>query len=86
MPVNSDLLRAVTALGETPNADIPCPRCGEGCLEAYEQHVGHQRFIHVWCSADEGHYMCVDGPREGLFEGVRDVSERDEAIATKAAA
>ncbi len=78
-------IRAVIALGEDPQAHVACPRCGKGRLEAFEQRVGNQRFIHIWCSADDDHYQCVAGPREELFAGVPDLSERDDCDKRRAA-
>lgn len=75
---NPKQLRAIIELGEQPQATVTCPRCGKGHLQAFEQKVGRQRFIHIWCSADEDHYRCVDGPREELFQGVPDLADRPE--------
>lgn len=77
MQANPKHLRAVIKLGEDPQSHVECPRCGVGRLQAYQQVIGRQRFVHIWCSANEDHYQCIDGPREELFAGVPDVSERE---------
>lgn len=71
-----DHTRSALALGENPDAKITCPRCGKGHLLAFEQRVGGQRFIHIWCSANEDHYQMVAGPRDHLFAGIPDLSQK----------